>query len=103
MADACTLPRPALSGTIEPAPSLHRLITSLDLDGCHVHYIVMRMHEHEKATGVTFDCWPPSIQQRMNIEIEHFHKHHLGVDVKAVTHGVHEEFCTLALHWKVRK
>ena len=102
-AAACAMPRKVMTGEAGPAPSLHRIITSLDLDGCSVSYIVMPMNEFEQAGGVTFDTWPRTVQVRMNKEIAEFQERHPKAELRATTQGVHDRCCVLALHWKQKQ
>jgi hypothetical protein len=105
----CELPRPAdISDTphtqVDKATREQReAIVTLDLSGCNLTYINMSLQEHEKAEGQRFEQWPQAIRVRMEKEVKAFVERNAGATVKAVTTGVHDRICVLAIHWRPKQ
>jgi hypothetical protein len=103
---ACELPRAA---TLADTPHTQLdddmrqqrdQIATLDLDGCNVTYINMRLQEHEKPGGHRFEQWPQAVRVIMEREVNAFIERNAGAAVRAVTTGVADRMCVLAIHWK---
>ena len=78
-------------------------ITTLDLAGCNVTYVNVRLQEHEKPGGHRFEHWPQAVRVMMEREVSAFIARNAGAAVSAVTTGVHDRMCVLAIHWKPRQ
>ncbi|OKO68204.1 hypothetical protein AC629_42295 [Bradyrhizobium sp. NAS80.1] len=106
---SCELPRQAeLADTphtmIDPAMRDQReQIVTLDLAGCNVTYINVPLQEHEKAGGQRFEQWPDAVRRIMETEVSRFVDRNAGATVKAVTTGVHDRQCVLAIHWRPKQ
>ncbi|MBP1296643.1 hypothetical protein [Bradyrhizobium elkanii] len=106
---SCELPRPA---TLADTPhtmvdadmkSQRDQITTLDLAGCNVTYINVPMQEHEKAAGHRFEQWPDEVKRIMEKQVADFIGRNAGATVRAVTTGVAERICVLAIHWRPKQ
>ncbi|KPG01809.1 hypothetical protein IP86_03095 [Rhodopseudomonas sp. AAP120] len=78
-------------------------IHPLDLDGCGIVYIHKRMNEFElKQGGVAhrFDTWPDHVRIDIQREIDGWIARNPNAAIKAITMGVNDGACTLALHWR---
>ncbi|MGY3392965.1 hypothetical protein ACVWW6_005556 [Bradyrhizobium sp. USDA 3311] len=106
---SCELPRKA-----ELADTPHTLIDddtrkqreqiiTLDLAGCNVTYINVALQKHEKAGGQRFEQWPDAVRRIMEKEVALFIERNAGATVKAVTTGVNERVCVLAIHWRPKQ
>lgn len=106
---ACELPRQAaLADTphtqIDDEMRKQRdQITTLDLAGCNVTYINVRLQEHEKPGGQRFEQWPQAVRVIMEREASAFVERNAGVAVRAVTTGVGDRMCVLAIHWRTKQ
>ena len=106
---ACELPRSAaLADTphtrIDDDMRKQRdLITTLDLEGCNVTYINVRLQEHETPAGLRFEHWPQVVRGLLEKEVTSFIARNAGATVKAVTTGVHDRMCVLAIHWRPKQ
>lgn len=103
---SCELPRQA---TLADTPhtmidkdmkAQREQIFTLDLAGCNVTYINVPLQEHEKATGQRFEQWPEAVKRIMEKEVSAFIDRNAGAAVKAVTTGVQDRQCVLAIHWR---
>jgi hypothetical protein len=103
---ACELPRPvALADTphtrIDDDMRAQRdQITTLDLAGCNITYVNVRLQEHEKPGGQRFEQWPLAVRVIMEKEVAAFIERNAGATVRAVTTGVGDRVCVLGIHWK---
>jgi hypothetical protein len=102
---SCELPRRAdLADTPHDDMREQReQITTLDLAGCNVSYINLRLQEHEKAGGQRFEQWPDAVKRIMEKEVASFIARNAGAAVKAVTTGVNDSVCVLAIHWRPKQ
>jgi hypothetical protein len=73
---------------------------SLDLADCSCFSVLMKIGEFEKAAGHRFDQWPDAIRARMEREVAAWIERNPTSQVKAITQGVENGFCILALHWR---
>jgi len=78
-------------------------ITTLDLSGCNVTYINIALQEHENAGGQRFEQWPDAVRRIMEKEVASFIGRNTGATVKAVTTGVNDRVCVLAIHWRPKQ
>lgn len=102
-APSCALPRPVKVADTPHTmlPDLQRKdIFPLELDGCNVVTFTMAMNEFEKPVGLRFDQWPEVIRIRLDREVIAWAERNPAATIRAVTQGINERCCTLALHWK---
>lgn len=106
---SCELPRPV---TLADTP--HTMIdkdtreqrdqiVSLDLAGCNVTYINTALREHEKPAGIRFEQWPDDVKRTIEKEVAAFIERNAGATVKAVTAGIRDRVCVLAIHWRPKQ
>lgn len=100
---SCTLPRvPQTFDTPHTqAPfELTRLELVLDLTGCNIFTVPVPLNEFEKPTGHRFEQWPLSVQAIINRCVDDWIARNPNAIVKAITQGVGDGMCMLAIHWK---
>lgn len=105
----CELPRPT---TLADTPhtmvdadmkAQRHEITTLDLAGCNVSYINVSLKKGEEPGGHRFEQWPAEIQHAMEYAVRGFIERNAGASVRAVTTGVQERICVLAIHWRPKQ
>lgn len=79
----------------------HNIVT-LDLEGCSVHYIVCALNDEDKKQQIAHrsETWPAEIQRIMSRAIANFHMRNPDAVVRGFTQGVHNDVCTMAIHWR---
>lgn len=102
---SCTPPRKPVTRDIprdHVGDMQQRDIVPLDLEGCNVFMITMAMLENERAEGLRFEQWPPVIRHKISEIVEEWQGRHPNYVIRAMTQGIHDRCCTLALHWVMK-
>ena len=100
---SCTLPRkPQTFDTphTQVPSELTRIELVLDLTGCNIFTVPLRLNEFEKATGHRFEEWPLSVQAIISKCVEEWIARNPQAVIKAITQGVGDNMCVLSIHWK---
>jgi len=79
------------------------LIHPFDLAGCSIVYIHRPMNEFEIKQATVehcFESWPDQVQDDITRELDRWKARNAAAKVKAVTLGIRDGACTVALHWR---
>ncbi len=79
------------------------LIHPLDLACCNIVYLHQRLNEFERKQSLVahrFDTWPGRVQIDLQREMDAWQQRNPGASVKAITLGICDGACTVAVHWR---
>jgi hypothetical protein len=79
------------------------MIHTLDLAGCGIVYIHKRMNAWEAehpSIGHRFESWPDQVRHDIEREIEGWKTRNPKAVIKAITLGIEDGACNVALHWR---